>query len=249
LIREINEIIKPYKNNQKNYLGSDVSPKKLEQINSLAKGGDLKEPSVEELAFWRWVAFEGYDGVDPRLFKYQQAIFMADVFSATGWALEWFSGKNILEIGCGPYGMIEIFTEDTYRLAYDPLNDEYDRLFSEIRSKSIHYTTAWQEILEGEQEFDLVICFNVLDHTEHPKNVLAHMMHLLKSRGRFLIQVNTVREGCQRTPEHQKMHPSPIEVAMIQEMISAYSDSFTCNIENTPSKDNEFWFMAWGNKK
>ena len=249
LLYEVNDILKPCKNNRINYLGSDVSKYMLKEIKFLSKGKDSKCPSVRELSFWRWVAFEGYDGLDPRLFKYKQKLFMLGSFAMTGWDAKAYKGKCILEVGCGPYGMIEIFPDESIRLAFDPLNDEYDQLFSKIRSETIKYTSVWKEVTEKKQEFDLAICFNVLDHTDDPEKVLAQMMAALKSGGQFLIQVNTVRDGYERTAEHKKMHPSSIKANEMQKIISEYCNSFKCDISNTPSADNEFWFMVWGHKK
>ncbi|UCG56531.1 MAG: methyltransferase domain-containing protein [Phycisphaerales bacterium] len=248
-IEEVNDILKPYKDSNRNFLGSDVSKQRLKQIISLSQGKDTEDPSVHELAFWRWVAFEGYEGIDPRLFKYKQTLLMLGAFHTTGWVPQSFKEKHILEVGCGPYGMIEIFPKESFRVAFDPLNDEYDRLFHKIRSKSINYTTDWKTVTDNKQGFDLVICFNVLDHTGDPEGVLAQTMRALKSGGQFLIQVNTVRDGYERTEEHKKMHPSEIKVNEIQELISGYCNSCKCDISNTPSALNEFWFMAWGHKK
>ena len=254
LIEELNVILKPYRKSYVDYLGhinplgSDVSEKRLKQIESLRNGLDVDDPSIKELAFWRWVAFEGYDDLDPRLFKYKQAMFMTSVFGTTGWQIDSFENKNILEVGCGPYGMIEIFPEDSFCVAFDPLNDEYDLLFSKIRSKTIEYKADWNEVANKKQIFDLAICFNVLDHTDDPEKVLAQTMSLLKDKGKFIIQVNTVRDGFERMQEHKEMHPSQIKYDEIIGLLSKYCGIFKCEISNTPSSDNEFWFMAWGQK-
>ena len=249
LLSEVNEILGPHKNSRINHLGDDVSPPRLKQITALAQGDESADASVRELAFWRWVAFEGYAGTDPRLFKYKQTLLMSQSFATTGWPLTDYTGKHVLEIGCGPYGMIELFDQAAGRMAFDPLNDEYSRLFSNIRSDGIAYTASWTDVLERRDTFDLAICFNVLDHTDDPDEILRGMMDGLKTGGQFLVQVNTVREGFEQTPEHRAMHPSPITSPQIQAMLAPYCSKLQCEITNEPSADNEFWFMGWGWKR
>ncbi len=249
MLYEINDIIKPHKDISTNFLGSDISKKQLKQLTALGKGKKIDDPSVRELAFWRWIAFEGYNGLDPRLFKYKQGLLMMNSFAATNWDRNSYRNKHILEVGCGPYGMIEIFPNDSVRIAFDPLNDEYNKLFSNIRSDSINFTADWIKVTAMKEKFDLVICFNVLDHTENPEEILEQMMAALKRGGQFLVQVNTVRDGFIRKQEHKDMHPSPITSEDIQRMLCQYCDKLRCEISNTPSADNEFWFMGWGHKK
>lgn len=44
------------------------------------------------------------------------------------------------------------------------------------------------------------------------------------------------------------MHPSPLKYEQIQEMLSAVSEKFDYELADQPSADNEFFYMAWGQK-
>ena len=73
----------------KNYLGEDLDEATLAQIANVVGAGDrgtLDDHAVaqlHELAFWRWVALEGYCGKDPRAFPWLQRVFMVSVFMRT----------------------------------------------------------------------------------------------------------------------------------------------------------------------
>jgi predicted methyltransferase len=95
---------------------------------------------------------------------------------------------------------------------------------------------------------DFGICFNVLDHTNDAQNWFDLFFKSIKPGGHFLLQVNTVKDGFSRTEEHNRMHPSPLKSDQIQEMLSAVTDNFDYELSSKPSADNEFFYMAWGQK-
>ncbi len=204
---------------------------------------------MEELAFWRHVAYVGYDGYDPRCFRHLQRLFMTKWFMLSTWSIAELGEASIVEIGCGPLGMIE-YLPAKRRVAYDPLNASYSTLFSRVRSPDIEYTTDFEGLLRDNQgAFDLGICFNVLDHTSQPRWFFDSLLSLIKPNGRFLLQVNTVREGFPRSAKHAEMHPSPFTTDQIRSWLADYSAQFEERLEDTPSAENEFFYMAWGHKR
>ncbi len=93
-----------------NAIGGDIEPALVEKIDDFC-GGTLDEPleaweraQLHELAFWRWVAFRGYEGINPRCFSLWQRIDMACSYRMTGWPMDRFASGRIVEIGCGPLG-------------------------------------------------------------------------------------------------------------------------------------------------
>src|SRR5437879_4547273 len=94
-----------------NPCGDDLDQSDLDLIEAVLAGrshglSQWREAQIRELAFWRWVAFEGYAGVDPRLFPLFQEHFMVSTFYRTTWAMTEFREAAIVELGCGPLGMI-----------------------------------------------------------------------------------------------------------------------------------------------
>ena len=95
---------------------------------------------------------------------------------------------------------------------------------------------------------DLAICFNVLDHTRDSRKLFDSFMSLVKPGGRFLLQVNTVREGADRLPEHARMHPSPLTVETVRSWLAEYSSRCQDVLSAEPTPFGEYFFMSFGYK-
>lgn len=239
----------------KNYLGEDIDPETLSLIDRLEHRpasvsclSPFQVAQLKELAFWRWVAYEGYMGNDPRSFPWFQRLFMTGIFLQTGWNMDELHNANVVEIGCGPLGMIE-YLPGKRKVAYDPLNEHYSKLFRNARNPDIEYTVDFSGLLRaGCGTFDLGICFNVLDHTTEPRALFDSFMDLIKPGGRFLFEVNTVKEGEPQTETHRKMHPSPFTAEKIGAWLDEYGRGYQKTHADQPSPENEYFFMAWGYK-
>jgi SAM-dependent methyltransferase len=252
LVPETSQQLLPTKQKHHNYLGEDVEPKVLADIECCMQGTKTflpyQEAQLRELAFWRWVAYEGYNGDDPRTFRLLQLQFMLRNFMKTGWSLRQLASQSVVEIGCGPLGMID-FLPAARAVGFDPLNRHYSRLFGRVRSPEVDYVDDLGALSARHRgTFDVGICFNVLDHTDDPRHIYETYLRLIRPGGRFLIQVNTVRDGYPRTAEHQSMHPSPFSAEKITAWVREVCDAPTLECTDQPSGDNEFWFMAWGRK-
>jgi len=229
--------------------GVDLDPDLVKKIEDLlskkySPADKQEEAQLRELAFWRWVAYEGYAGKPPLEFGELQRKFMLDCYSKTGWSDDFGSGDRIFELGCGPLGMIE-FLPAKLRYAFDPLNAFYSKLFKNLRAADIKYFDSEEEI-NSIQPVDLGICFNVLDHTDDASYWFDLFFSRIKLGGRFILQVNTVKEEFERTEAHTKMHPSPLSYQQIVQMLDKVSTNFEIDYCDEPSEDNEFFLMAWG---
>lgn len=235
-----------------NHLGDDLEPKELRAIEQLFSGkltgiSPYREAQLRELAFWRWVAFEGYGNGDPRAFPLHQEHFMVSTFYRTGWSRAELAGATILELGCGPLGMIEYMPART-RTAFDPLNRFYSQLYRRYRGSDINYLSERQELVDLPESFDFGICHNMIDHTDEPEWWFDTLFRKLRPGGRFLFQVNVSRADLPQSDEHRRMHPSPFLHAQIIEWLGAKSDDFQHVLAETPSTDGEQHFLAWGLK-
>ncbi|MGE5268889.1 MAG: methyltransferase domain-containing protein [Thiohalocapsa sp.] len=240
--------------NPGNPCGDDLDQADLELIAAVAGGNPdcrrlspWQEAQAHELAFWRWVACNGYGGKDPLMFPLLQEHFMVSTFYRTGWTMAEFQSAAILELGCGPLGMIE-YLPAARRVAFDPLNDRYSRLFGKFRSREIEYVTDRQQFLADRRLFDLAICHNVLDHTDDAAGWFEDLFARLATGGRFIFQVNLSRPNLPRSDEHRRMHPSPLGLEQVMAWLAGKSDRFEHFVEQEPNADNEFYFLAWGTK-
>ena len=236
-----------------NCLGDDLDPDTLALMKcarelgpeSAGLSGDA-EAQIFELEFWRGVAFYGYQQVPPKDFAAFQRDWMLSCFAKTGWRLKKLRRCDLAEIGCGPLGMIE-FLPGRRKVACDPLNEHYARLFRHARSGTVRYCSRLEELLPAEAgAFDLAICFNVLDHTREPRQLFDSFMALVKPGGRFLLQVNTVKEGAERPAEHARMHPSPLAVETVRSWLAEYSSRCEDVLSAEPTAVGEYFFMSFG---
>jgi SAM-dependent methyltransferase len=236
----------------RNLCGEDLDQADLDLIDSVLAGrceglSPWQESQARELAFWRWVAFEGYAGKDPLIFPLLHEHFMVSTFYRTGWTMAEFREAAILELGCGPLGMIE-YLPGARRVAFDPLNYQYGRLFANFRNYSIQYISDFQRLKNDMTSFDLGICHNVLDHTDDPARWFNIFFENIKNDGRFIFQVNLSRADLAKSGEHQKMHPSPLTFEQVIIWIKSKSAKFDFYCDSEPNQDNEFYFLSWGTK-
>ena len=263
VISDSSEIIKASRNdcanwasgiapNANNSLGEDVDPETLVKIeklfaNKLPNVTPWEEAQLRELAFWRWVAFEGYADMPPEMFQYHQEHFMISTFYRTAWSRQRFADKSIFELGCGPLGMIE-YLPGQKKYAYDPLNDHYNKLFFKSRDNEVNHIWEKSELDILTNKFDFAICHNVIDHTEDPAWWFNLFFDKIDMNREFIFQVNLSRSDVPQTEEHRKMHPSPFERNQVLDWLGRKSDDFNIYEDPGKSRDGEFYFLAWGKK-
>lgn len=232
--------------------GLDLEQADLDMIAAVTAGvADGLTPwqtaQAHELSFWRSVAWNGYDGKDPLMFPLLQEHFLVNTFYKTGWAMADFRDAAVLEIGCGPLGMIE-YLPALRRVGLDPLNEKYNRLFANFRSVDIEYVTDIDQVVADDALFDLVICHNVIDHAAEPAELFNILFGKAAMGGRFIFQVNLSRPGFPQSASHRRLHPAPLAFEQVVEWLAAKSDDFTYHQRAEPTADNEFYFLSWGTK-
>lgn len=231
--------------------GIDIPPKKIIDVTEVLTSNQVnwtpwEEAQLRELGFWRWVAFNGYESQRPKDFIKHQKKFMLKSFSKTNWDQREFKRGVIVEIGCGPLGMLEFLNAKT-RIGIDPLNRYYSMLFGKLRSKRTIYIETLGEFPEDIRA-DLAICFNVIDHTDNPEFHVSELFRLLRPQGKFIIEVNCHKEGFEGTAEHAKMHPSPLNSEEVQALVQQFGKIHGSELATEPTADQEFPYLIWGEK-
>ncbi|MFQ6087372.1 MAG: class I SAM-dependent methyltransferase [Candidatus Methanofastidiosia archaeon] len=156
-------------------------------------------------------------------------------------------GDRILDLGCGPT-CISKFFEGTVRIGIDPLiiyfkkNLELpkDILFTEGRGEHLPFKNS---------SFDLIICRNVIDHTEDPEKVLKEVLRTLKEGGFFIIISNIYSKFVSKIKKfHEKMnflrenyHPHFFSVFELKELCGKFFEAIN---EETVFQKNNFKFKS-----
>ena len=171
----------------------------------------MNERQIGELAFWQrdYAKYEGQDYARIRagLFNTMLVEFPE---------LRTLTGRG-LDVGCGPTSVFEHSGLDM--VAIDPLMEEYQKMYTPDIS-TVDYVLGHEDdgVLHfPDNEFDYIICRNVIDHTDAYMKLLYEMKRTLKPGGTLLFYVNFDKKL--QPPEHFRLwRYSDIEYLMTGDM-------------------------------
>lgn len=175
----------------------------------------IVEGSTEQLGWYEWKCNE----MEKRLLTH---IDLGSIQSS-----------RILEIGCGPIGIITYVKYGT-RYAIDPLEDFYksNETLTKLRDSRVKYSKGTaEEIPFDEGFFDLVIIDNVLDHVHNTNAVMSDILRVLKRGGILYLAVNIRTQfGSQFHKVLSKLlidkgHPQSFSALSIRNLISKHEYS------------------------
>jgi len=110
------------------------------------------------------------------------------------------ASATVVELGIGPLGIgWSALTSTTRAVGVDPLarlaistgDDNVDRFVTDLQARTVFLQAdATTRLPLDEASFDLVVCDNVVDHTQNPQAILAEGRRLVRSDGCLLFTVN-----------------------------------------------------------
>ena len=97
---------------------------------------------------------------------------------------------RVLDVGCGPAGIITAIEDFCERYGVDPLLDFYQQEYA--LSSDIRYSQQMAEHLNfPDHYFQVVTCMNMFDHTLDPGAVWREIHRVLAPGGLLLFEVDT----------------------------------------------------------
>lgn len=126
-----------------------------------------------------------------------------------------FSNMTIVDIGSGPMGILHVLKAKK-KIAVDPLMQHYrDTLRYDVESDDVICVC---EMAEGfEEEADVILCLNALDHMQWPEMAIANIYRNLVIGGKFLLITDL------RTPEQLDVyHKLPFSQANVAKMLKDF---------------------------
>lgn len=103
-----------------------------------------------------------------------------------GLTKEFYTGKKVLDIGCGPRGSLEWADNAMERIGLDPLADSYKDLGA--RNHKMDYVCSGSENIPfPDNYFDVISSFNSLDHVDDLNRTIHEIKRVLKKNGLFLL--------------------------------------------------------------
>jgi 2-polyprenyl-3-methyl-5-hydroxy-6-metoxy-1,4-benzoquinol methylase len=159
----------------------------VKQLISSAAGAAVRRLAPErykewhELSFWR----KKHQQEAGHLSNEHYERFYTTFF---GLDRDFYAGKRIVDIGCGPRGSLEWADMAAERVGIDPLAKQYRRLGAD--SHRMTYVEAASEAIPfGPAHFDVAFAFNSLDHTRDLAQTISEIKRIVRPGGMFLMIV------------------------------------------------------------
>lgn len=111
---------------------------------------------------------------------------------------EFYTGKRMLDLGCGPCGSLEWADNTAQRVGLDPLAEAYQFLIE--GSHAMEYTPDFAESISfDDNHFDVLTSINSLDHVDKLNDVIAEMKRVVKPGGYILIaaEISKFKKYCE----------------------------------------------------
>jgi len=137
-----------------------------------------------ELDFWKnWTQAAPYQNLDI-------PAYWAEELTRLGCSRELFSGRRVVDIGCGPYGLIHFLDNAASRIRIDPLLLQYESKM-DLPAPSLSLSALGEHLPLASGSADVAICFNALDHMCDPGAALAEVRRVLRPGGTLLLMIHT----------------------------------------------------------
>lgn len=96
---------------------------------------------------------------------------------------------RVIEVGSGAHGLIFYFGAQ-HGVGVDPLAVSYRGLFPRWQNCAATIAAVGEQLPFSNESFDVVLCDNVVDHAESPKQIVAELVRILRPGGLLYFTVN-----------------------------------------------------------
>lgn len=111
-----------------------------------------------------------------------------------------YTGKRIIDIGCGPRGSLEWADMTAERVGVDSLANEYRKLGAD-RHKMTYVDAGAESIPVPDAHFDVAFSFNSLDHVDDLARAIGEIKRIVKPGGLFLLITEVNHDATATEPQ------------------------------------------------
>jgi len=140
-----------------------------------------------EAWFWKVQKEEG----NPEQYHrnhYYRNILEDDCTIARDFFAQDFTGKAVLDVGSGPYGILHVLEAES-KLAIDPLMDVFREQGYDVESDNVECLCSPGEDFEV-YEAEYIVCLNALDHMKDPQAAIKNIVRHLVTGGELLLIID-----------------------------------------------------------
>ena len=203
-----------------------------------------------ELDFWsRWTTLEPYRNLNiPEYWRGELQRF--------GETWECFRDARVLDIGCGPFGLIHYADYAAERIRVDPLLLQYWKAFlsSRLSGLQLSICALGESLPLADRSVDIVICHNALDHMLDPDAALDEIARVLRRDGTALLMIHTFPAWSRPLFPLDRMHPHHFTAESFAAMVGTRFRIERCETERRKFETStgkwwlpSFWKYAAGN--
>jgi SAM-dependent methyltransferase len=153
-----------------------------------------------ELHFWKtWTQAAPYQNLD--VLKY-----WADELPRFGCSQDFFTSRRVLDIGCGPVGLIHFLENASERIRIDPLLLQYEARMP-LQGRQLSLAGLGESLPLATESIDIAICFNALDHMQDPAAALSEIKRVLRPGGTLLLMIHSFPTWARPFYWIDRLHP------------------------------------------
>jgi SAM-dependent methyltransferase len=167
-----------------------------------------------ELEFWsRWTTLPPYRNLDVPEYWHQEVAQFGKTWDS-------FSGLRVLDVGCGPLGLIHFLDHAAERIRIDPLLSQYHRKLP-LTGPQLSISAMAESLPLATHSVDLAICFNALDHMLDPEAALVEIARVVRPRGTTLFMIHTFAAWLRPLFWVDRLHPHHYTTGAFASMVAA----------------------------
>ena len=153
-----------------------------------------------ELHFWKtWTKATPYRNLDvPK--------YWAEELGRLGCSQDVFTSRRVLDIGCGPVGLIHFLDTAAERIRIDPLLPQYESRMK-LDGRQLSLAGLGESLPLASESIDVAICFNAIDHMQDPAAALAEINRVLRPNGTLLLMIHSFPRWARPFFWVDRLHP------------------------------------------
>ncbi len=137
-------------------------------------------------------------------------------------AASFVAGKRVLDVGCGTgYGPMMLRKSGaTGVVAVDISREAIERAYSRYGGDGVVFVVGDAQDLPLLERFDVIVCFEAIEHITHPEKLLSRVTEILKPGGKFVVSTPERQKGTLGTKPDNPFHVREWNATEFRDLLS-----------------------------